>query len=88
MLLVSYPAMLTMADGDIWIADGPTVSFFGFPYPTRMVLARLHDGTLWVWSPVALDDALADEIDRLGPVGHLVSPNKLHHLFLGAWRTR
>ena len=22
---------------------------------------------------------------RLGPVRHLVSPNKIHHLFLGEW---
>ena len=49
---------------------------------------RLRNGTLWAWSPIALDDVLAGEIDRLGPVGHLVSPNKLHHLFLGAWRAR
>jgi hypothetical protein len=80
--------MLTPVDRDIWIADGPSVSFFGFPYPTRMVLVRLGDGTLWAWSPIALDDALAREIDRLGPLGHLVSPNKLHHLFLGAWKAR
>lgn len=53
-----------------------------------MVLVRLRNGTLWAWSPIALDDALAQEIDRLGPVGDVVSPNKLHHLFLGAWKTR
>ncbi len=80
--------MLTTVDRDIWIADGPTVSFLGFPYPTRMVLVRLRNGTLWAWSPIALDDALAQEIDRLGPVGDVVSPNKLHHLFLGAWKAR
>lgn len=26
------------------------------------------------------------EVDRLGPVRHLVSPNKLHHLFLPEWK--
>jgi hypothetical protein len=77
--------MLATVHRDLWIADGPTASFFGFPYPTRMALVRLRHGTLWAWSPVALDDVLAAEIDRLGPVGHVVSPNKLHHLFLGAW---
>ena len=70
---------------EIWIADGPTVSFHGFPYPTRMALVRLDDGDLWVWSPVDLDSELRAEIDGLGPVRHLVSPNKIHHLFLGVW---
>lgn len=72
----------------IWIADGPTVSFYGFPYPTRMAVVRLDDGDLWVWSPVGLSDELAGEIDALGNVRHLVSPNKIHHLFLGECATR
>jgi hypothetical protein len=71
---------------EIWIADGPTVSFYGFPYPTRMALVRLADGGVWVWSPVGLDPELREEVAALGPVRHLVSPNKIHHLFLGEWR--
>jgi len=62
------------------------VSFYGFPYPTRMAVIRLSDGGLFVWSPVALAPALEREIDALGPVRHLVSPNRLHHLFLGEWK--
>ena len=77
--------MLTEIDRDIWIAEGPSVSFFGFPYPTRMTLVRLSDGGLWLCSPIELTDALADEVRALGPVQHLVSPNKIHHLFLGQW---
>jgi len=71
---------------DIWIADGGIVSFFGFDYPTRMAVVRLEDGSLWVWSPIALTTELEQEVRALGPVRHLVSPNKLHHLFLGAWK--
>jgi hypothetical protein len=73
---------------DVWIADGPDVSFYGFPYPTRMGVARLPSGALWVWSPVALDDELAAEVAALGDVQHVVEPNKLHHLALPAWRER
>jgi hypothetical protein len=80
--------MLTAVEHDIWIVDGPPVSFLGFPYPTRATLVRLADGALWVCSPVALGEALADEIDGLGSVRYLVSPNKLHHLFLGDWKAR
>ena len=77
--------MLTEIERDSWIAEGPSVSFFGFPYPTRMTLVRLSDGGLWLCSPIELTDALAGEIKALGPVRHLVSPNKIHHLFLGQW---
>lgn len=81
--------MLCAIDRDLWTADGPHVRFLGlFPYPTRMAVVRLRGGDLWVWSPIALDDALAQDVAALGPVRHLVSPNKLHHLSLGAWQRR
>jgi hypothetical protein len=70
----------------LWIADGPVVGFFGFAYPTRMAIIRLASGGLFVWSPIELDPALKAEIDGLGPVAHLVSPNKLHHLYLAQWK--
>jgi len=69
----------------LWVADGPTVSFFGFPYPTRMAIARLASGALWVWSPIALDPALDGAVTSLGNVGEIVTPNKIHHLFLAEW---
>ncbi|MEZ5997625.1 MAG: DUF4336 domain-containing protein [Hyphomonas sp.] len=72
-------------DTDIWIAEGGVVDFYGFPYPTRSVIVRLPDGALWVWSPIALTDALKAEVTALGRVAHLVSPNKIHHLFLPDW---
>jgi hypothetical protein len=73
---------------DLWIADGPSVPFLGVPYSTRMTVARLDDGSLWVCSPIALSPALERELETLGPPRHLVSPNKLHHLFLGQWQQR
>jgi hypothetical protein len=73
---------------DLYVADGPSVSFYGFPYPTRMALVRLADGGLWVWSPIALTPELAQAVDSLGPVRHIVSPNKIHHLFLKEWSER
>jgi len=72
----------------IYLADGPTVPFFGFPYPTRMAVVRLSDGNVWVWSPVALDEELANEVQTIGPVRYIVSPNKIHHLFLNEWARR
>lgn len=74
-----------MIDEGVWLADGPSVSFYGFPYPTRMVAVRLTDGSLWVWSPIALDDELRAELEDLGPPRWVVEPNKLHHLALSEW---
>ena len=72
---------------DIWVGEGPVVPFMGFPYPTRMVVIRLADGGLFVWSPIALSSELKTAVDALGDVRFLVSPNLLHHLFLGEWKT-
>lgn len=77
--------MLEQFGPSLYIADGPTVSFFGFPYPTRMAVARLSDGDVWVWSPIALTQELADDVRSIGSVRYIVSPNKLHRLFLQEW---
>ena len=53
-----------------------------------MAVARLSDDSVWVWSPVALTDELHDAVNAIGPVRHIVSPNKIHHLFLAEWAGR
>ncbi len=55
----------------LWIADGPEVSFYGFPTPTRMAVARLPDGQLWIWSPIALDEQQREELEALGEPRHV-----------------
>jgi len=80
--------MLQPFGPSLWVAEGPTVSFYGFPYPTRMAVVRLADGSAWVWSPVALNEALAAAVEGVGPVRYIVSPNKIHHLFLADWAAR
>ncbi|HKQ44216.1 MAG TPA: DUF4336 domain-containing protein [Rhizomicrobium sp.] len=79
--------MLEQVHDALWVAEGEIVSFFGIAYPTRSVIARLENGHLWIWSPVKLTENLRAEVDRLGPVRHLVSPNKLHHLYLHEWNS-
>ena len=80
--------MLEEFGPSLYLADGPTVSFYGFPYPTRMAVVRLSDGAAWIWSPVSLTDKLASEVEAIGPVRHIVAPNKIHHLFLAEWANR
>jgi hypothetical protein len=75
---------------DLWVADGPIVrmAYLGtsIPFPTRMVVVRLANGGLFLWSPTEPDEGLRSEIDALGPVRHLVSPNKIHYAHVGAWK--
>ena len=80
--------MLQEFGPSLFSAEGPTVPFFGFPYPTRMAVAQLSDGSVWVWSPVALTRELEKEVQSIGPVSYIVSPNKIHHLFLQEWSDR
>jgi Domain of unknown function (DUF4336) len=88
-MIARYPRRMLEAFGpSLYFAEGAPVSFYGFPYPTRMAAARLADGAVWIWSPVALSEELAREVQALGPVRHIVSPNALHHLFLGEWARR
>jgi hypothetical protein len=71
---------------DIWITDGPVIrAAAGFHYPTRMVVMRLADGALVLWSPIALSAQLRAEVETVGKVRHLVAPNTLHHTFLAEW---
>lgn len=78
--------MLNLLDRDLWFVDGGIVSFFGIDYPTRMAIVRLADGGLWLWSPIEKTAALEEQVRALGPVRHIVSPNKLHHLFIAEWQ--
>lgn len=70
---------------EIWIADGPDVSFLGLSIPTRTTIVRLPGQRLWVHSPIKLTPSLRDEILNLGAVTALIAPNKYHHLFLDQW---
>lgn len=73
-----------VGDG-LWLIDGPVVRAYGFPFPTRMAVARLHDGGLWLWSPVRLNEEIQEAIRSLGEPRYAVEPNKLHHLALAEW---
>jgi hypothetical protein len=72
-------------DKHIWIYDGSTVNFYGFPYSTRMTVIQLSNGHLWIHSPEKLNEKLKEELNNFGKVEYLICPNKLHHLFLSEW---
>ena len=68
---------------DILLVDGPIVRDFGFPFPTRMAVIRLRNGSLWIDSPVPVSTEILTRIQALGPVLYLVAPTPRH-----VWRLR
>jgi Domain of unknown function (DUF4336) len=74
--------LVKIADG-IFCAESEMKMPGGVRMNTRMTVVRLANGELMVHSPIRLDDVLAKEIDALGNVGHIVAPNRFHHLFFG-----
>ncbi|WP_417588324.1 DUF4336 domain-containing protein [Pararhodobacter oceanensis] len=78
--------VLKPVDRDIWVVDGPSVKFYGLPFPTRMVVVRLAGGGLWLHSPVQPDAKILYALAELGAIQHLIAPNWLHFSYLTAWK--
>jgi len=76
--------MLHQLHDNLWVAHIPH-RFLGLHFGTRMTVIRLSSGELLIYSPVTLTDALKSAIDDLGPVGHILAPNRFHHLFVGPY---
>ncbi len=73
---------------NIWIAEGPSITFLAMRITTRSTIVKLTDGSIWFHSPIAFDEDLAREISSLGQIRYLVAPNIYHHLYLGEWQAR
>ncbi|HWD29150.1 MAG TPA: DUF4336 domain-containing protein [Rhizomicrobium sp.] len=78
--------MLQPFGEDIWLSEGSLAEVAGFRYPTRMAVIRLARDELFIWSPIALDDASRAEVAALGNVRYIVAPNSLHHLHIAQWQ--
>ncbi|MBD3885922.1 DUF4336 domain-containing protein [Phormidium tenue FACHB-886] len=56
-----------------------------YSYTHRAIVICLNDNSLFVISPIHLTPDLRAEMDTLGTVKYIVSPNHLHHLHMGDW---
>ena len=89
-----YPPFNTLKPvaENLWIADGGLIrmamGIVSIPFSTRMTVVRLADGSLWLHSPIAPDDGLCAELEALGKIRHLVSPNYLHYAHIATWQAR
>lgn len=84
--------VLKLAADDVWIVDGPEISFevgpLKIPFTTRMTIVRLLNGDLVLHSPVAYTSELQSAVEDLGPIRYLVSPNTLHYWWIPDWKAR
>lgn len=55
------------------------------PFTTRMTVVRLGNGDIFLHSPIKFDRGLANELETLGRVRHLISPNQFHYAHIGEW---
>lgn len=86
--MASHPDRTLVPLGpDLWIVNNPH-KWIGLDMRGRMTVMRLADGALVLHSPVPIDDTLAASLAELGPVQHLVAPNKFHHVYLPAAAAR
>jgi len=67
---------------DLWVIDHPFRMPGGIALGARTTVVRLRDDKLWVHSPGPLIPEVRAWLVDHGPVGFLVAPNLLHHLFL------
>ena len=51
---------------------------------TQMVIVRLPNQSLIIISPIEIDESLKKEINDLGEVTFIISPNNFHHMFAGS----
>jgi len=75
--------LVAFADG-VWLCPAPA-RFLGLRLTSTMVVLRLSDGALLVYSPVALTPERRAAVEALGRVAHLYAPNLFHRSWLGEW---
>ena len=76
---------------DIGIVDGPLEYLriagvrLPLPFSTRMTVVRLKNGDLFLHSPIMFQASLAGQLQAMGRIRHLVSPNQFHYAHIGEW---
>lgn len=80
--MVTYTIKL-LQEG-LYVIEQP-FTLYGAELGIRMTIVRTHHNTLWLHSPVRFGENLAAQIATLGTVRYIVSPSKMHRLYLPEW---
>lgn len=65
----------------IWLKEYP-IHYAGCDFTARMTIVRLANGNLFIHSPCEIDDAVKEEIDKLGMVEFIVAPGSYHYFYV------
>lgn len=76
--------VLTQVATDLWVEAAP-LSLMGLQLGTRMTVARLKGGGLWLHSAIPLTPERKRAVAALGEVTHIVAPNTFHYLWAPVW---
>jgi len=71
---------------DVFIVDSLLPGAIGRVLPARMTVIRLPSGDLLLHSPTRFSAGLLRELQKLGPVRHLMAPNLAHWINLADWQ--
>jgi hypothetical protein len=82
-MVVADATLTPLAEG-VWVSTDP-VSYLGMKLTATMTVLRLGDGSLLLYSPVAMTPARRAALEAIGPVTHLYAPNTFHHSWIGEW---
>ena len=77
---------------NLWIVDGPEIRMdycgIKLPFPTRMTVVRLADGSSAIWSAVALNEDAMAQVEAFGPPRFLIVPNAGHRTDVHVFKAR
>lgn len=85
---IVYPPLdiLKPVAENIWIVDSGPIRPAGLSLPLRMTVFRTSGGGLLLHSPCHHTPALAQALETVGPIEHLVAPTTAHWTFLKGWQ--
>ena len=81
--MIAGSRLTAFAEG-VWLDTEP-VRHLGLRLTATMVVLRLADQSLLLYSPLPLTPERRAAVTALGPVAHLYAPNLYHHLWIGEW---
>jgi hypothetical protein len=80
------PAELHDPQAGLWTFHQP-LSVLGAEIGCRMTVVRLSDGELLLHSPIQLTADIQVRLAELGPVRHVLAPNRDHYLFVRDYKS-
>lgn len=84
----TYPPLDTLKPlaEKVWIVDSGPLVAMGMELPLRMTVVQLENGDVLLHSPTRWTSGLAQALEAIGPIRHLVAPNIAHWTFLEEWQ--